>query len=190
MLYALENPPHSSTTQQLTSSDNLGTLAYILLLLRVVEAGVGSNDGYDDHRKWWWCDDSMIMMTKIDLLHTMTAGTGPLLYFNLPSHSPLSFLHNGPVVWKRGNTYPLLELARLDQVVFPFCIVVVVSTEFFCCLSLSSLFLSPLSFVDITLTVGYHPLSRVIWRDGLEDFGSVAVKIWRSGRKDLAWSWP
>jgi len=47
LLDALETLPHPSTTQQLTASDTLETLAYILLLLRIVSAGIEFDDGYD-----------------------------------------------------------------------------------------------------------------------------------------------
>ena len=78
-------------------------------------------------------DDNMEMMMIIDLLHTMTAGTRDLLYFNLSFHSPLMFLHNDPVVRKHRNTYPLLELAQLGRVVFPLHIIDVTSDGIFYC---------------------------------------------------------
>ena len=107
-------------------------------------------------------DDSMTMMMTIDLLYTVTAGTRVLLYFNLSSHSPISFLHDDPVVRKRGNIYPLLELERLGGGYLYFCIIAVAFAGVFCYLLLSSLFSSLLSFGGVASTVGSHLSSKVI----------------------------
>ena len=46
MFYISETPPHHSTIQHYISSKTLGNLAYIILLLRVAGADVGSDDDY------------------------------------------------------------------------------------------------------------------------------------------------
>ena len=77
----------------------LWVLELEVLLVMLLFLLDGEGDGGDDNIK---------TMITIDMLYTVTAGAGTLLYFTLSSHSPLSFVHDGPVNRKRGSTYTLL----------------------------------------------------------------------------------